>query len=348
MNKKLILPLMIIVVALTIILIFLIGSFQPDKKTEIVIGFQPSTHQAAVMVAAEKGWWEEDLKQFGIDHVELKKFASGPPEMEALQYGSIDVAYTGSAPVLSHLYEGMDAKIVSAVQVQGSGLVVRSELAKEYTGPESLKGLVIATYPPGSIQYTVLTKWLLDNGLDPKRDVSIKDMSPADAVSALAYNHVDAVFLPSPHPEIAERQGSGIIVEWSGDMWQNHACCCLAVSEELINDHPEIVEQIVKTHIKATKYAKDHPDEVAGIISRWIGVDEDIVSQSIRESDMEWIYDPYKQVESVEKYAEVIYDLNKGRYERRGYKLLKEQDIFDFTIYNKIIDASESNEREDK
>lgn len=341
MNKQLMLPL-IIIVALILILIFIIGgSLHPDEKNNIVIGFQPTTHQAAAMVAAEKGWWTEDLKRFGIDHVELKKFASGPPEMEALQYGSIDVAYTGSSPVLSHLYEGMDAKIVSAVQTQGSGLIIRSELAKDYTGPESLKGLVIATYPSGSIQYTVLTKWLSDNGLDPKKDVIIKDMSAAEAVSALMYKSVDAAFLPSPHPEIAEIQKAGIIVEWSGNMWPGHACCCLAISDDLIKNHPEIVEQIVKTHIKATEYAKNHPDEVAGILSKWIGVDKEVISKSIQESDMEWIHNPYKQVESVEKYAEVIYNLNKDRYVRRGYKLLKEEDIFDFTFYDRVIDTNE-------
>ncbi|BDC35640.1 MAG: ABC transporter substrate-binding protein [Candidatus Methanoliparum thermophilum] len=335
MNKKLILSLAIIAVV-SLILIFLLIGLQPDKKTEIVIGYQPSTHHAALMVAAEKGWWEDDLKQFGIESIEFKKFASGPPEMEALQYGKIDAAYTGSAPVVSHLYEGMDAKIVAAVQIQGSGLVVRSELAENYTGPESLRGMVIATYPPGSIQYTILTKWLSDNGLNLNKDVIIKDMGPAEAVSALIYGHIDAVFLPSPHPEIAEKQGAGKVVEWSGDMWPGHACCCLAVSEELIKNDSEIVEQIVKTHIRATEYVKDHPEEVAGIIAKWIGTDEDVVLQSIRESDMEWIYDPYKQVESVEKYAEVIYNLNRDRYERRGYSLLKEHDIFDFRFYDNM------------
>jgi ABC-type nitrate/sulfonate/bicarbonate transport system substrate-binding protein len=41
---------------------------------EIHIGYQPSTHQIAAMLAAEKGWWEADLNKFGIEKVTMKEF----------------------------------------------------------------------------------------------------------------------------------------------------------------------------------------------------------------------------------------------------------------------------------
>ena len=33
----------------------------PGKISTLRIGYQPSTHQIAEMVASEKGWWAEDL-----------------------------------------------------------------------------------------------------------------------------------------------------------------------------------------------------------------------------------------------------------------------------------------------
>jgi hypothetical protein len=77
-------------------------------------------------------------------------------------------AYVGVAPPIAALYEDLDAKIVAGVQTQGSALVIRPELVDEYEGPASLKGKTIATFPPGSIQHTVLSKWFLDNGIDPE------------------------------------------------------------------------------------------------------------------------------------------------------------------------------------
>jgi len=61
------------------IFIFLTGVAQAGDWSTINIGYQPSTHQLAAMVAAEKGWWEEDLDEFGVEKVVMKQFPSGPP-----------------------------------------------------------------------------------------------------------------------------------------------------------------------------------------------------------------------------------------------------------------------------
>ena len=45
------------------------------------IGYQPSTHQVAHMIALEKGWWEKDLEKFGVEEITDYEFPSGPPEM---------------------------------------------------------------------------------------------------------------------------------------------------------------------------------------------------------------------------------------------------------------------------
>ena len=60
----------------------------------------------------------------------------------------IDVAYVGAAPVIAALANGLDAKIVAAVQIQGSDLVLKTDLP--YESPEDLRGLTIATFPAGN------------------------------------------------------------------------------------------------------------------------------------------------------------------------------------------------------
>ena len=125
----------------------------------------------------------------------MKEFPSGPPEMHAMLAGDLDVAYVGVAPPIAAMYEGLDAKIVAGAQTQGSALVISPELADEYdsVGPLALKGKAIATFPPGSIQHTVLSKWLLDNGIDPEEDVDMKAMDPSHADTAIGAKTVDAV-----------------------------------------------------------------------------------------------------------------------------------------------------------
>jgi len=113
------------------------------------IGYQPSTHQIAEMVAMEKGWWLEDLKPFGITEIKEFQFPSGPPEMQAMLGEDLDVAYVGTAPPITAIDAGLDAKIVAGVNLQGSNLVLKTGV--EYKEPKSLEGLNIGTFPPGSI-----------------------------------------------------------------------------------------------------------------------------------------------------------------------------------------------------
>ncbi len=96
------------------------GSEETTAITELNIGYQPSTHQIAYMTAAEKGWWKSDLAPYGITKINEYQFPTGAPEMQAMLAGDLDVAYVGAAPVITALSQGLDAKIVAPVQINGS------------------------------------------------------------------------------------------------------------------------------------------------------------------------------------------------------------------------------------
>jgi NitT/TauT family transport system substrate-binding protein len=297
--------------------------------TELNIGYQPSTHQIAYMTAYEKGWWQEDLAPYGITKINEYQFPTGAPEMQAMMAGDLDVAYVGAAPAITALSQGLDAKIVTPVQINGSSLVLRPEY--EYESPEDLKGLKIATFPPGTIQDTLLRNWLNENGLNPDTDVEIIGMTPGDAVTAISAKQVDAVFLPHPSPTVIESEGNGRTIVQSGEMSPNHACCVLLVSGKLIKEHPDLVEQIVKTHINATEYNKAHMDEAAQIFSNKTGEDVDVVKTSLEEWDGEWITDPAMIENSTVEYANIQHGL--------GYidKNLTVDEIFDTSFYEAAV-----------
>ena len=293
----------------------------------LVIGYQPSTHQMAEVTAMSKGWWQQDLASYGVQNISDKVFPSGPPEMAAMQAGELDVAYVGAAPVLTALATGLDAKIVAGVNTQGSDLVVRNNL--DYKGPQSLVGKTIATFPPGSIQDTILKDWLKKNNLTPDKDVFIKGMAPGDAITAITAGKVDAVFLPTPSPSTIVNQGNGRIVVHSGEMYPNHTCCVLVVSGKLIREHPEIVRQILKTNDKAVAYNQQNPDDAAAIFATRTGSNLTDVKDSLKEWDGNWASDPNVIINPVLDYAKIQYDL--------GYikKPLTKDDIFDLTFYKK-------------
>ena len=328
----------ITVIALIAIALLLItaGCTQPAGTTgtttaapikELRIGYQPSTHQMAHTTAMDKGWWQQDLAPLGVKNVSDKVFPTGAPEMQAMLAGDIDVAYVGAAPVLSAISTGLDAKIIGGVNTQGTDLVLRSGL--NYTGPQSLKGLKIATFQAGTIQDTILRNWLKQNNISADKDVEIVGMGPGDAVTAITAGKVDAVFLPHPSPAVVEAQGKGKIIVHSGEMYPHHTCCVLVVSGKLIREHPEIVSQILKTNEKAVAFNLKNSDEAAAIYATKTGAKVEDVKASLREWDGDWATDPNPIVAPVLDYAKIQYDL--------GYiktPLTKDQ-LFDLTFFKK-------------
>ena len=176
-------------------------------------------------------------------------------------------------------------QIIAAVQTQGSVLMLRNDIA--YESPQDLVGKEIATYHPGSIQDTLLRTWLEKNGVDPAK-VIIKPMDPGAATTAIAAGKVDGVFLPDPYPAIIIAEGTGRTIVQSGEMMKDHACCVLVATGSLIREHPDIVEQIVRTHIKATEYNFEHQDEAAELYSAKTGQNLDTVKTSFVIWDGTW------------------------------------------------------------
>ncbi|OPY52714.1 MAG: taurine transporter substrate binding subunit [Methanosaeta sp. PtaU1.Bin060] len=298
----------------------------PAKITTLRIGYQPSTHQIAEMVASAKGWWAEDLKPFGVEKIEEKEFQSGPPEMQAMLAGALDIAYVGTAPPITAISQGLDAKIVAAVNINGSDLVLRTD--ENYSGPQSLVGKSIGTFPPGSIQDIVMKKWLKDNNVDASK-IDIHPMGPGEAVTAIEAGKVDGVFLPHPSPAKVAIDGKGESVVPSGEMWPNHACCSLLVSGKLLREQPELVDQIIKTHINATDYINAHPEEAAKIYAERTKQDLSVAEESVKNWDGKWVSDPSIEIPSTVEYARVDKQL--------GYinKSLTEDDLFDTSFYEK-------------
>ncbi len=306
----------------------------PEKRNENIttlrIGYQPSTHQIAEMVATDFNWWREDLSPFGIKEVREFGFPSGPPEMQAMMAGELDIAYVGTSPPIAAISRGLDARIVAAVNINGSDLVLRSEAM--YDGPESLAGMRISTFPPGTIQDIVLKRWLMKNGLDISK-MNITPRGPGDAVSDIMSGKADAVFLPHPSPAIIEMANKGRSLVASGEMWPEHACCSLVVRSSLIKNQPDLVEQIVKTHMKATDYVNSHPEEAARIYANHTGQDLNMVRYSLESWDGKWISDPHLQISSTLEYARSDCQMNITN------RLLTEHDLFDTSFYDRAISS---------
>jgi NitT/TauT family transport system substrate-binding protein len=322
-----------IVVALGVFLALRSPSPPTPTTTVIRVGYQPSWHHVAFFIISEKGWAQKVL---GVE-LDERSFPTGPPEMEAFAAGALDVAYVGATPPLPILAKGAKGKIVAVANTEGSSIVVRPDL--DYKDPQSLVGKKIGCYPPGSIQYTLLTKWLRDNGIDPDSDVEIVAQGPIEQMESLKAKAIDAAFVPDPHPYVAVLGGYGKIAVNSSQIWPHHPCCVVLMSEDLIKKHRDLAVKLIALHIVASEYAMDpkNKEDVVQILMKRLGIDRSQAEAFPGTTHLET--DPRNPdwLMGLDHMCQVLYELGQTKDVQGNIVRLKASDVVDASLYKEAL-----------
>jgi NitT/TauT family transport system substrate-binding protein len=179
------------------------------------------------------------------------------------------------APLAMKLREqGVPVKIAYLGHRDGSTVIVRKDLpAKSLV---DLRGKTFAIPSKYSNQYLVIRKLMEDQGLRPD-DFRFVELPPPDMPSALAAKAIDAYFIGEPHAAKAELDGSGRVLYHAKDIWPGFISCVLVVTEKLINEHPEVVRDLVRGIAESGEWAETHRLEAAKVVSPYFRQDEKVV-----------------------------------------------------------------------
>lgn len=242
-----------------------------EGPNEIRVSHQPGWHHVALFVIVEKGWDEKILGK----KIVTTSFPSGPSQMEAFVARQHDVAYVGAAPPLSILSKGFDAKIVAVANVEGSSLVSAPDISFESI--ESINGKKIMTFPPGSVQWTILSSWLKEKGI--KAEI-VTASGSAEIREALKSKSVDLAFVPDPSPYIMAQEGSARILMHSREMFPLHPCCVVLMTNDFIKNR-DLAVKFLALHIIASEYANDerNREEIINILEKWLKLNRSVAME---------------------------------------------------------------------
>jgi sulfonate transport system substrate-binding protein len=142
-------------------------------------------------------------------------FTSGPPMLQAMAAGSVDVGGVGNAPPVFAAAGGDQIAIVGALQANPHGSALLVPKGSPIHSPAQLRGKRIAVAQGSSADYHLLTV-LTKAGLSV-HDVTLVYLQPAAGLAALTSGHVDAWDIWSPFIEEGESMnGSTAIVTGQG------------------------------------------------------------------------------------------------------------------------------------
>jgi sulfonate transport system substrate-binding protein len=128
-------------------------------------------------------------------------FTSGPPMLQAMSGGAVDIGGVGDAPPVFAAAGGDKIAIVGARTSSPLAAAVVVPANSPIHSVAQLKGKKIAVAQGSSANYHILA--LLKGGGLTVKDVTLEYLQPAEALAAFASGHVDAWDVWSPYIEEA-------------------------------------------------------------------------------------------------------------------------------------------------
>jgi sulfonate transport system substrate-binding protein len=213
-------------------------------------------------------------------------FTSGPPLLEALNAGAVDVGAVGDAPGVFALAGGADLKYVGVTDqlseqaVTGSGIIVKNDSG--INSVADLKGKKIALARGSSAHYFTYNALKVD-GLNITSDVEIVALQPPDARPALESGSVDAWAIWEPFLTIALSSGEfKVIRDYTGlPLSSSYYLTSTAVTEN--PDKLIALNYYLNALAETAAWANDEANQaqVVSELSSDLEIPEDILAQTL-------------------------------------------------------------------
>lgn len=173
---------------------------------------------------------------------EYSKYSGFPELKESLMTGRIQAAYMLAPLVMDLVDKRIPLRIVSLGHRSGAVIMVRTD--SDFQTFKQLKGKRIAVPSRFAVDFLFLRKMLVAEGMSHD-DIILLEMPPPDMPAALYADAIDAYCTGEPFGAAAQMAGYARPLRLTRDEWPNYICCVLTVREELIQEQPHIVQDMV-------------------------------------------------------------------------------------------------------
>lgn len=220
--------------------------------------------------------------------VEVLPFTNPGDQKTALLSGSLDLCGTTLVTAITAAANGEPIKIVSSLCNKCSAFVVGNNSG--INSESDLIGKKIA-YVPGTMHHALLLDVLKRNGINADTDVELRRIDFFDMGQALANGTIDAFCSGEPYPSQAVKEGYGKILSYpyfdEGISTINGA---MITTEDMIQNNPEKIQEIVNAHVEATQYLNNNK-EIWLQKSTEFGTDKDVLDISAENIELCWDID---------------------------------------------------------
>jgi sulfonate transport system substrate-binding protein len=231
---------------------------------ELKIGYQKT---GLPVIARQQQVIEKAFEPKGIA-VRWVEFTAGPPLVEALNVGSIDVGWVGDAPPIFGQSAGSAIVYAAALAPNGKGEAIFVKPQSPIKALADLKGKKVGV-AKGTSAHNLLIAALEKSGISYDEIIPVY-LSPADAAAAFASDKVDAWAVWDPFFAIAQTRYDPRILVRSGDILDVRTY--FIANRDFANAHPDLVTETVSNLKVAADWANANKDKVAQALHEVTGV----------------------------------------------------------------------------
>ncbi len=238
-----------------------ISKAQDSQDTPIIMALEFSDHAACAHIAKNKGWF----KKAGLNVTSFDSYLTGMALAAGLAGGDINVAYMCLIPAINAYANGkIPIKIVAGTHQYGYGLLVDPKKVMQVTDLQK-PGIRIGCPRQGSTCDALLHKMMRQYDLD-EFDIlkKIRRIPPSKILLGLKMGKLDAGLCCEQFTTMGEDLGFHVLLT-ARDVLPDMQGSVLIVKQNLLNDHPEIVNRLVKVTDQGIRYIHEHPEDAAEI-----------------------------------------------------------------------------------
>jgi sulfonate transport system substrate-binding protein len=245
-----------------------VASLSPEVRAqaslkEIRIGYQKT---GVLVIARQQAVLEQRFagKQIGIKWIE---FTSGPPLLEAMSTGSVDLGAVGDTPpIFAQAANANIVYIAGSPITNGQGILVHANSGIRTIA--DLKGKRVG-FTKGTSAHNVVIATLEKEGLTYE-DITPVYLTPPDAGPAFANGSIEAWAVWDPYFAIGEKRQNGRILVNAHEVAKTNSF--YLANRDFANTHVRETREVIDGLAEAARWAEANRAEVASALAAVTGV----------------------------------------------------------------------------
>lgn len=230
---------------------------------EIRIGYQKT---GVLVIARQQAVLEKKFaaRQIGIKWIE---FTSGPPLLEAMSAGSVDLGSVGDTPpIFAQVANANVVYVAGSAITNGQGILVPANSTIQAIA--DLKGKRVG-FTKGSSAHNVVIATLEKAGLTWS-DITPVYLTPPDAVPAFANGSIEAWAVWDPYFAIGEKRQNGRILVNAYEVARTNSF--YLANKDFAHSHGRETRDVIDGLAEAARWAEANRAEVAAALAAVTGV----------------------------------------------------------------------------